>query len=279
MSKYIKVFDTLEEYTTYSGSTGFVSPNISYVKANDKSYYDNNEIKHYTQDTWIEVIPKEEYTDTTFDVIKTIYKVDIPNGTTTINQGGFRNCSNLVEVIIPNTVTEIKGGTVTKYGTYENDAPFENCSSLTSIEIPSGVTYIGINAFKNCTSLSSITFSSGSILTEIRDSAFNYCSALTSIDIPNSVTSIGGSAFWGCTSLTSITIPSSVTSIGNSVFRNCSNLTNFTISAVTPPTLGSLAFNGANNCLIYVPTESVDAYKAATNWSSYADRIQAIPNN
>jgi len=40
--------------------------------------------------------------------------------------------------------------------------------------------------------------------------------------------------------------------------------------------LGTSAFDSTNNCQIYVPAASVDAYKAATNWSSYASRIQAI---
>ncbi|MBR5678842.1 MAG: leucine-rich repeat protein, partial [Paludibacteraceae bacterium] len=36
-------------------------------------------------------------------------------------------------------------------------------------------------------------------------------------------------------------------------------------------------FANTNNCPIYVPAGSVDAYKAAENWSQYAGRITAIP--
>lgn len=32
-----------------------------------------------------------------------------------------------------------------------------------------------------------------------------------------------------------------------------------------------------SNLTIYVLAESVDAYKAASGWSTYADKIQAIP--
>jgi hypothetical protein len=39
--------------------------------------------------------------------------------------------------------------------------------------------------------------------------------------------------------------------------------------------LGSNVFSNApENCKIYVPMESVDAYKGATNWSSYANYIE-----
>lgn len=80
-----------------------------------------------------------------------------------------------------------------------------------------------------------------------------------------------------CTNLTSVTIPSSVTSIGHNAFRSCSALTSVTVEATTPPRLGLNVFESTNNAPIYVPAESVDAYKAATYWSTYADRIQAIP--
>jgi len=36
--------------------------------------------------------------------------------------------------------------------------------------------------------------------------------------------------------------------------------------------------NGSSNLVIYVPAESVDAYKSASGWSYYANQIQAIPS-
>ena len=111
----------------------------------------------------------------------------------------------------------------------------------------------------------------------IKDGAFNRCSKLTGITLPNSIINIGDKTFQQCSNLSSITIPSGVTSIGSDAFKLCINLTSITVEATTPPTLGNRAFNNTNNCPIYVPAESVDTYKTATNWSTYADRIQAIP--
>jgi hypothetical protein len=49
------------------------------------------------------------------------------------------------------------------------------------------------------------------------------------------------------------------------------------ILALVPPTLGNGAFATGNASAICVPAESVEAYKAASGWSGYASRIQAIP--
>ena len=133
-----------------------------------------------------------------------------------------------------------------------------------------------LGVFVYCISLSSCTI--GSNVTTIGNWAFNYCNNLTSIDIPSGVTSIGDYAFQACSSLTNIVIPSGVTSIGKYAFNSCTSLASITVNATTPPSLSnSNAFNYTNNCPIYVPAASVNAYKSAAYWSTYASRIQAIP--
>ena len=157
---------------------------------------------------------------------------------------------SIIERTATNITADMLKG-VTSIGNYA----FYSCSGLTSIEIPNSVTSIGSNAFVSCQSLTSVT-------------------------IPNSVTSIGNYAFENCQSLTSIEIPNSVTSIGNYAFRYCSSLTSVTVKAITPPILGSNIFiNTPSSLVIYVPAESVDAYKAYGGWSNFADKIQAIPSD
>ena len=190
--------------------------------------------------------------------------VTIGSGVTSIGNSAFDNCLGLTSVTIPDSVTSI------------GDSAFDGCYSLTSVTIPDSVTSIGDSAFDSCNSLTSITIPNN--VTNIGDNAFNYCTGLTSVTIPDSVTSIGDSTFNGCTGLTSVTIGNSVTSIGEYAFYGCEGLTSITINATTPPTLGFSAFDyNATGRKIYVPADSVEAYKTATNWSTYAADIEAIP--
>ena len=97
----------------------------------------------------------------------------------------------------------------------------------------------------------------------------------TSITMPNSVVTIETLGIAYCSSLTSVTIPDSVTTIGFGAFFNCISLTSVYCLATTPPALdGTYVFdNNGSGRKIYVPYQSLDAYKTATNWSEYAADI------
>ena len=136
------------------------------------------------------------------------------------------------------------------------------------------MTSIGESAFSNCKGLTTLAVPSG--VTSIESGTFGSCVGLTSITLPEGLTSIGQYAFDNCTGLTSLTIPGAVTRIGYSAFSGCSSLTAVTCTPTTPPTGGSNMFYNTNDCPIYVPSASVDAYQSAQYWSAYAARIQAM---
>lgn len=242
----------------------------------------------------------------TFDTLgKHIVKYKI-NNDTTINGSYFNNCTNLTGLTIPYGITHINSSLC--YGCTGltsvklpdtlikcHQQTFDRCTSLpvengvryadfcatgvanknlTTYTLKTGTKFL-LYTFNRCGNLTSFVIPNGVIQIA---AAFESCDSLTSVTIPNSVTSIGNASFQSCNSLTSVTIPDSVTIIGEYAFLSCSSLTSVTVEATTPPTLNGVdVFNSTNNCPIYVPAESVDAYKAATYWSRYASRIQAIP--
>lgn len=182
----------------------------------------------------------------------------IGNSVTSIDSSGFSSCRGLTSVTIPNSVTSIGG------------SAFDSCSELTNIAIPDSVTSIGRMAFANCSKLTSITIPNS--VTSMGRGPFGNCSKLTSATIGNGMTSIIDHMFTMCGELTSITIPDSVTSIGDYAFSSCNKLKKVIVKATSVPTLDSSSFPNSIEKIV-VPKSAINAYKAASNWSSYADKI------
>ena len=97
-------------------------------------------------------------------------------------------------------------------------AAFSNCTNLISITIPSSITTIGGSAFRKCTSLTNVSIANG--VKSIGNSVFEGCTSLKSIVVPESVEYIGNYAFYDCTSLSSITLGSNIKQIGFDAFYN-----------------------------------------------------------
>ena len=192
---------------------------------------------------------------------RTISSATIGACVTSIGDNAFSGCTSLISIDIPSTVTSI------------GNAAFYNCPHLSEIAIPNGVTSIGEGAFNGCTELSKIILPEN--LTSLGESAFERCMNFDTIAIPSSLTSLPIRCFYFDTGLSSLDIPSSITSIGNEAFYNCVNINYIVFYNTTPPTLGNNVFDNTNeNFKIFVPSESVDAYKIA--WSEYANKIYSI---
>ena len=130
------------------------------------------------------------------------------------------------------------------------------------------VTTIGESAFKG-SAVTSVSMPES--ITSIDYDAFYECTNLESVKIPNTVTSIRHSAFQYCCNLESIIIPSSVNSIGISAFSECKALKDIYCQAVNVPETHSSAFNNSpiENMTLYVPGESMNAYKTTAPWSGF----------
>ena len=151
-------------------------------------------------------------------------------------------------------------------------------ANIESVESKDEVESIGDSAFYGCANLKSVDISKG--ITSVKDYAFFGCNALSSVTFSEKLTTIGMHTFESCRAITSVTLPSSVTSIGRDAFYNCTTLKEVCCLAATPPQSVEYygrwtAFNNnAADRKIYVPFDSVDAYKSAFGWSTYASAIE-----
>lgn len=301
---HIRRFANHSGYETFTGTTDFIKPNTSLCKEENELHYnpivavtgvtlDKNTMKINDGETGTlvaTVMPEDaanknitwsssdESVATVEDGVVTAVGGGDAVITVTTEDGGFTASCNLIvksnKVMIytaPNRVGAAACSFVPCYSSntfsdgvgkmaFSADVTsfiegFSGRTDLISVDIPESVTSLGRPSFKGCTSLTGITF-------------------------PSSITTIGTEAFYNCTSLTTVTIPSGVTTLGDYTFMSCTNLTSITFESTTPPVI---CVNGTNQifedttCTIYVPAESVEAYKTANYWTKWASRIQAIP--
>lgn len=184
--------------------------------------------------------------------------------------GCFTNSIKLTKVVLPDTLKNI--------GNYA----FKNCP-ITEINLPQSLEIINSQALygvkapmvvdlPNLTTLGQASFLTSSVVKVLN------LGTITKLQGNNDYNSFGD--FYNCKNLEIVITPNTISSIAAYSLRGCSVLNTFVCKATTPPTLGSGSFTGtpiaSGAGSIYVPDASVEAYKTATNWSSYASRIKGI---
>ena len=200
--------------------------------------------------------------NTTFSGCFSLYHCNLPRLTVSVSNT-FLFCYSLVSVSIPLSVTFYNGA-------------FNSCNSLTKIVITGCTNFSGNSPFSDCNSLTEFVIPNGT--TNIVASIFSGCHSIRSFTIGNATTTLGNSCFASCRSLTKLEFPDTITSIGTSTFSGNFSILEYTFLSTTPPTLASTnAFTNINPaCKIYVPDANVAAYKAATNWVTYANYIYPL---
>ena len=192
--------------------------------------------------------------------------INLPSTIRTYGNSIFINCSELTNVTLPNS----------NNFTTIPEAMFANCTSLSNIIIPNKVTEIGMRAFSGCTGLS--TLPNLNNVNKIGNKAFKDCTGITgSIEFNENLLQVDENAFSGCTGITSIRFTENIVSIRKEAFKNCTNLKSVYVERLTPPALGTDVFSNTHpDFKIYVPAESLNAYRTADNWSDWDGEINPI---
>jgi hypothetical protein len=167
------------------------------------------------------------------------------------------------------TVLNISGANIQAY--YGIEGTSSEYTTYPIDKIPPFAFYDGGGGTKR--TLKSIIFPNS--LVSIGNDAF-YWSGLINVTIPNSVTTIDEMAFNACYDLTTLTIGSSVTSIGGGGFHACSNLKIIKSLNTIPPVLGNDCFANDSPTAIYVPIGTIEAYKAASGWSTLKNFLEYV---
>ena len=230
---------------------------------------------------------KMEYNETSF-IGSSIEYIDLSNITKVGTLGNyysyvFYNCTQLGSVVFSDNLESI--GSLT----------FNNCSKFNS-KLPTSIKYLGSLALANTAysydvnlpNLIDVTSDKTNIPNEITgwlmDGWFGY-TQIERVTNLGSITRISRNkdnfcmgCFEGCPNLKYVTLPATLQTIGCRTFSGDSALIYIKCLAITPPTIqSSLWLDGTNSSFkIYVPDDSVDAYKVASYWSTYASRIFSL---
>lgn len=155
--------------------------------------------------------------------------IAVEDGTITIAESAFENCTNITGVTFPDSITRV--GKIAFYG----------CTGLSSIEMYDNIMSIGSYAFNNSAYFNNpsnwennVLYIKSNIIAAnktidsvykikpgtktIADSAFENCNLLAGIIINDGMIRVGDYAFDGCSELKKITLPDTVIYIGAEAF-------------------------------------------------------------
>lgn len=157
------------------------------------------------------------------------------------------------------------------------DDEFNGCSKLHSIGLTNIVT-LGARALRNTVLSGALTLPA---CKTIGNSAFAYV-PMESIVLPLCETLTGNDCFYNNTLLKTIDFGALKKVEGFGFMTGASSLQSIIIRSATPPTFVRPAASDGHfsqvpdTCLIYVPDESVDTYKAAAVWKTRAAYIRPL---
>ncbi len=171
---------------------------------------------------------------------------------TAIGGGSYSGAPGVVEIVMPDTITDIFGD------------PFMACNELETVVLSPSLKEVGMNDFADCSSLKNVTIPNG--IKSISPYAFLRCTSLEKISIPASVKGVYQSAFSGCKALKEVEFKSGVEELGSFAFSDCTSLENVILPA-SVKVIGPHAFRGCTEL------KKVSIYNSECEISDYAETI------
>jgi formylglycine-generating enzyme required for sulfatase activity len=216
-----------------------------------------------------------------------IKSITIPNSVTNIQSDAFLGCNQLTKVNITDIAAWCK--IVFDWDTWNdyehNSNPLNyahhlylNDSEITDLLIPETLNELKWGCFSGCSGLKSVTIPNS--ISIIESDAFNGCSGIIDLTFGNSVSYMGIDVFNGCSGLTRVKchgkVPAMVNIGGEMKFSSSTrNSDKVRDGAKYDDLQGDTCFEACvyQNATLYVPMESVEAYRAADGWRHFKNIV------
>ena len=302
MAKRLKLYNNSIEYQIDKNTAGFTQylPNAVYCIADKLSFYNNVSTSQQGNIEYDE----RQYIDFEDAEVKRLCAINFgdyrqtittDNGDNTVTITEKYKSKGLSDEIISTTTREITPEDIAGTVNTPIGVTYKQAAAVTSIGtiFQSNTTIRKFNEFQyftHVTSLSNNAFNGSGIAqitfpTSLRtigsgnySNVFLTCYNLTKMILNEGVTSVADHWVWGSKNITLIDFPSTIIAMsGYGIHPYDSTQKNFNIicRAVNPPALGSSNYL-TKLIKVYVPDDSVTAYKAASVWSDIASKIVGL---
>lgn len=213
---------------------------------------------------------------------------DFPESLVSIGSESFCSCHSLRTIAIKSNVSNIHEKafkmcdgieSITVSNTNNTFDSRNNCNAIIETAnnkmvvasnntiVPDDIIIIGNNAFYGRRTESTLLLPVS--VTSIGDYAFASCDNLESFVIPENVTQIGEYSFGMSQRLKMVAIPAKVSSIGHCAFYNTPQLATVIFENEEPVSIDENTFTNRINATLYVPNNSISAYKVADYWKEF----------
>ena len=263
--------ETIEKYGL-SNAQKLTTVNFPKLKSIGATAFSRAALASFESDT----VTSIESSAFTYSQVET---VNLPN-ITKIPANAFDRCPNLKSISAPQVkvieqyafyqcpLTSVSFPVVTDLYQYA----FYGNAALESVDMSNLKTITGSETFRGCKKLKKAIFKNLSSL-GYNGNVFLGCESLETVDL-GTVSSLPSSCLSGCYSLKTIVLRRTIntgnitTMSSTSVLSNCYHFQGKVNATYNP--------DGLKDGCIYVPDDLVDTYKAASNWSTFADCIKPL---
>lgn len=229
-------------------------------------------------------IPAADIPEAAFRGCKSLKKVTVTAGLTTIGARAFAGCSSLESFPFGTALVSIGADAFNATGLKSvdlagakslamlGDRAFAHCGALTSVSLPASVSKIGEGLFFDDDMLSSLKMPDNININVLPAFAFKGDTSLPDVSLPPGVTTIGDYAMAHMSQIADYHLPAAVDSIGEGAMEGWTGLRSINVKDLTAvPALGENVWAGVNqgNVYLYVPAELVDRYMQSPQWREF----------